>query len=232
MITVINQPTFLAWMGYYASLDCCDIYMIYDDVQFEHQSWQHRNRIRNQNGWMWLTVPIIRKEGQLINEVLIDNSKFWQKKHWKSIQQNYSKAPYFKQYENVFREIYETKWEKLIDLNLTILKELAMQLGIKMPKIVKSSEFETSGNKTDRLIPLLKAVDADSFIEGVAGKDYLEVQKLRDAGVETFWFEYHHPVYPQKGEFIPYLSALDLLFNTGDGAIEYLRQGVNLVRAE
>jgi hypothetical protein len=232
MKALIVQPMYLPWCGYLAMLDACDVFVIYDDVQFDHQSWQHRNKIRNQNGWMWLTVPILRKEGQLINEVMIDNSKHWRQKHWHSIYQNYSTVAYFKQYKNAFEMIYQAKWEKLIDLNLALLHELAVQLNIRIPKILKSSEMETSGSKTDRLVPILKAVGADVFIEGLAGKSYLEVQKFRDAGIETFWFDYQHPVYPQQGEFIPYLSTIDLLMNTGDKAIDYLRKGVNLVQAE
>ena len=181
---------------------------------------------------MWLTVPIVRKEGQLINEVMIDNSKNWEKSHCKSIEQNYSSASYFKWFRPDFELIYQKQWEKLADLNIALMYRMALQLGIRIPAMMKSSELKTSGSKTDRLIPILKAVGADSFIEGVAGKDYLDVRKMNETGIEVFWFEYQHPVYPQKGEFIGYLSALDLLFNIGDKAIGYIRQGVNLVRAE
>jgi hypothetical protein len=219
-------------MGYFALVDACDIFVVYDDVQFSHQSWQHRNRIRNQEGWMWLTVPIIRNEKQLINEVMIDNHINWRMKHYKSIVQNYSSAPYYEQYIERFEGIYRQDWEKLVDLNVALIKELAALLNIRVPKIVKSSEMETSGQKTDRLLPILKSLGADTYISGVAAKDYLEVNKLNDAGIKVFWFEYHHPVYPQKGEFISYLSAIDLLLNTGEKAIDYIRQGVNLVEAK
>lgn len=231
MKAMILQPHYIGWIGLYAMIDACNVFVVYDDIQFEHQSWQHRNKIRNQDGWMWLTVPIIRREGQLINEVMINNSTHWQKDHWKSIQQNYSSTPYFKQHKEWLEEIYcHFTWDKLIDLNVYLLKILVWQLNIKIPQIVKSSEMATEGHKTDRLLPILKKLKADTYISGVGAKDYLEVKKLNDAGIEVKWFEYQHPVYPQKGEFIPYLSALDLLMNTGDKAIDYLRQGVCLVK--
>jgi hypothetical protein len=179
---------------------------------------------------MWLTVPIVHKEGQLINEVKPDGLH-WQKEHWKSIAQNYNNTPHFKNYRGMFETIYKHEWERLVDLNITLIKEIAILLNIKMPQIIKSSEMTTSGEKTDRLIPILKAVNCDTYISGVAAKDYLEVKKLNDAGIEVRWFEYQHPVYPQKGKFIPYLSAIDLLFNVGGEAIDYIRQGVNLVKA-
>ncbi len=231
MKVAINQPTFLSWMGYYALLDVCDTFVVYDDVVFSHQSWQHRNKIRNQDSRMWLTVPIVRREGQLINEVLINHSTHWQKDHYKSIKQNYSRTLSYRQYIKAFEEIYEARWEKLVDLNMALIKEMARHLHIKMPQIIKSSDMVTSGHKTDRLIPILKELKADTYISGVAAKDYLEVEKLNEVGIGVQWFEYEHPIYPQRGEFIPYLSVLDLLFNTGDKAVEYLRQGVNLVNA-
>ena len=226
MKVMITQPTLLSWIGYFAMMDACETFVIYDDIQFSHQSWQHRNKIRNQDKWMWLTVPVIHNEGQLINEVLIDNSKDWQKTHWKSIQQNYSHALCFKEYKDVFEKIYQTKWVKLIDLNVCLITETALQLNIKMPRIVISSEIKTEGHKTDRLIPILKELGTDIYISGVAAKNYLEVKKLNDIGIEVKWFEYAHPVYPQRGQFIPYLSALDLLFNVGNASIDYIRSGV------
>ena len=232
MKVFISQPTYLPWCGYLASVDSCDIFVVYDDVQFSHQSWQHRNKIKIQDDWMWLTVPIVRKEGQLINEVMINNSTHWKRDHWRSISQNYSQAPYFSKSHSAFFDIYAYEWEKLVDLNVSLISHLASELGIKMPKIIRSSEMETEGHKTDRLIPILKKLKADTYISGVAAKDYLDIKKFNDEGIDVKWFEYNHPIYPQKGEFIPYLSAIDLLFNTGNRAIDYIREGVNLVEAK
>lgn len=228
---VINQPTYQPWIGYLALLDACDIFVIYDDVQFSHQSWQHRNKIRNQNDSMWLTVPIVRREGQLINEVLINNATNWRKDHIKSITQNYSSTPYYEQYMEAFDKVYQQEWERLVDLNVALIFKLISLAGIKIPRIIKSSIMGTGGRKTDRLLSILRELNADTYISGVAAKDYLEVGKLNEAGIEVQWFEYEHPIYPQKGDFIAYLSALDLLFNTGDKAIDYIRQGVGLVKA-
>ena len=230
MIVAISQPTYLGFTGYFALLDTCDIFVVYDDVQFSHQSWQHRNKIRNGDGWMWLTVPIIHREGQLINEVMINNSVNWRKQHYKSIIQNYSHTPHYGQYIERLEVIYGKEWERLFDLNVALIREIAVLLRIKMPRMVKSSAIETEGRKTDRLLPILKELRADTYISGIAAKGYLEVDKLNDADIEVQWLEYEHPIYQQAGEFISHLSAIDLLFNTGDKAIDYLRQGANLVK--
>jgi len=74
------------------------------------------------------------------------------------------------------------------------------------------------------LISLLKNVGTTEYISGQAAKKYIEPEKFEKAGIKLTWFEYNHPIYPQiRGEFVPYLSAIDLLMNTGEKAIEYIR---------
>jgi len=228
MKTVVLQPTYLPWMGYFGMIDVADIFVFYDDVQFSVQSWQQRNKIKSTNGnWMWLSVPIIRNFGQNIDEVQINNTSDWRKKHWSSIYQSYTKAPYFKNYKDEMENIYQKEWEYLNDLNIFIIKKLSELLGVDMPKFVKSCELkDVVGEKTDRLLLILEKIGADEYISGPAAKDYIEIDKFKEKGIKLYWYEYQHPDYPQiRGEFIPYLSVIDLLFNTGDEAIKYIREG-------
>lgn len=228
MRAVVLQPTYLPWMGYFGMIDVAGVFVFYDDIQFSVQSWQQRNKIKSANGnWMWLSVPIIRNFGQNINEVQINNTANWRKKHWTSIYQSYAKAPYFKDYEEQLAKIYQQEWEYLCDLNICIIKKLCELLGIDMPKFIKSSELkDITGEKTDRLLLILRKIGADEYISGPGARDYIEAGKFKEKGRKLYWYEYQHPVYPQiRGEFIPYLSAIDLLFNTGDEAIRYIREG-------
>lgn len=228
MRAVVLQPTYLPWMGYFGMIDTADIFVFYDDVQFSVQSWQQRNRIKSTTGdWIWLSVPVIRNFGQNINEVQINNTSNWRKKHWTSIYQSYARAPYFKDYEEQLAKIYQQEWEYLCDLNICIIKKLCELLGIDMPKFIKSSELkDITGEKTDRLLLILRKIGADEYISGPGARDYIEAGKFKEKGRKLYWYEYQHPVYPQiRGEFIPYLSAIDLLFNTGDEAIRYIREG-------
>jgi len=224
MITVVNQPTYIPWIGYFRLMDLADTFVFYDDVQLSVQSWQQRNRIKTANGVQWLTIPIMREMGQRICDVKIDYTQDWRRKHWETIKQAYSKAPYFNTYAPYIDEIYRVKWFLLSDYTMYITRILAMLLDIKMPKIYTSSAIFAEGSKTDRLVSLLKNVGATEYISGQAAKKYIEPEKFEKAGIKLTWFEYNHPVYPQiRGEFVPYLSALDLLMNTGDKAIEYIR---------
>ena len=98
MIVSINQPAYLPWLGYFDRIVQSDIHIVLDHVQFEKNSNINRNKIRTFNSWSWLTVPIKTKSkyGNLsINNLEIDNSYLWKKKHLRSIQQSYSKTSFF-----------------------------------------------------------------------------------------------------------------------------------------
>jgi hypothetical protein len=227
MRAVVLQPTYLPWMGYFGMIDIADVFVFYDDVQFEKQGWQQRNRIKTPQGEAWLSVHIYHDFGQKINEVKINDASNWRKKHWQSIYQSYAKAPHFLEYQDEIEKIYQMEWVYIGELNIFIIKKLSELLGVRIPKFIKSSELEgITGQKTDRLFPILEQIGADEYVTGPGTRDYLETDKFRERGIKLYWYEFQHPVYPQiRGEFTPYLSVIDLLFNTGGEAIKYIREG-------
>lgn len=227
MRAVVLQPTYLPWIGYFGMIDIADVFVFYDDVQFEKQGWQQRNRIKTPQGETWLSVHIYHDFGQKINEVKINDASNWRKKHWQSIYQSYAKAPHFLEYQDEIEKIYQMEWVYIGELNIFIIKKLSELLGVRIPKFVKSSELEgITGQKTDRLFPILEQIGADEYVTGPGTRDYLETDKFRERGIKLYWYEFQHPVYPQiRGEFTPYLSVIDLLFNTGGEAIKYIREG-------
>jgi len=229
MKAVILQPMYLPWMGYFGLIDIANIFVFYDDVQFVERSWQRRNKIKMPNkDWIWLSVPIIKKFGQRINEVKINNNINWAEKHWKSLKYAYTKARFFEDYAYIFKKIYvNKKWEYLVDLDVTTIKEISKLLGLDNTKFMFSCELNAEGEKTDRLINILNRIGADEYITGPAAKAYIEADKFKKAGIRLYWYEFKHPTYPQLyGEFVPYLSVIDLLFNTGEKSIDYIRKGL------
>lgn len=232
MKAVILQPTYLPWIGYFGMIDTADIFVIYDDVQFVKKSWQQRNKIKMQDNPRLLTVPVTHNYLQTINEAKINNLKNWDKnwnqKHWRAIHSSYIKAPFFEDYSSEIKEIYDKKWQSLCDMNIYIIKELSRYLKIHEPKFIKSSMMEgIEGVKTDRVLNILKEIGADEFVCNPGAKVYIEKSKFEDENIDFYWFEFKHPVYPQLGkEFIPFLSVIDLLFNTGPKAKDYIRSGL------
>jgi hypothetical protein len=209
-------------MGFFEQIYRSDVFVIYDDVQYDKEGWRNRNRIKSANGVQWLTVPILFRlsEAKLITEVKIDNKINWCKKHLATIKQNYAKAPFFKNYIGLFEDAYSRDWEYLVDLDMFFINGLTMFLGMGDKKIVRSSVLNIMGDRIERLINLCKFFGANTFYEGIAGKDYIEESLFRDHGIKVEYQDYVHPVYQQLyGDFIPYLSVIDLIFNHGEESL-------------
>lgn len=223
---VILQPGYLPWLGYFAQLHRSDVFVVYDDVQFDKESWRNRNRIKTPADVQWLTVPVLTKGRHLSSnrEIEIDHTSAWRRKHLRSLEQNYRQAPFFDEYISRFASLYERSWRYLIDLNLACLDVLASALGLERD-IRLASELRASGRGTERLIGLCHALGATTFFEGAAGRGYIDAQAFSRAGLALEYQDYRHPVYPQLfGAFVPYLSVVDLLFNCGPRSLEILAQ--------
>ena len=221
----ILQPGYLPWLGFFEQLYRSDVFVIYDDVQYDKEGWRNRNRIKTANGLQWLSVPVLFKlsDAPLITEIKIDNTGNWRKKHLTSIRQNYAKSKYFNDYIGFFEDAYARDWECLIDLDMFCIRGLAACLGMGDKQIVCSSGLHIDGDRIGRLINLCRFFGADVFYEGVSGKNYIDEGLFRDQGIRMEYQDYKHPVYRQLyGEFIPYLSVVDLLFNHGKESLSII----------
>ncbi|MBN1383316.1 MAG: WbqC family protein [Elusimicrobia bacterium] len=225
MVISVHQPQYLPWLGYLHKISKSDAFVYLDNVQYKKREFQNRNRIRTKEGWIWLTVPVITKGKyhQKIFEVGIDNDDLWCNSHWESIKLNYSKAEHFSEHRDFFENIYSNKWEKLIDLNIKIIGYLLKVFEIKTP-VYYESKLGTTETSTDRIIQICKKLNADEYLSGRGGKDYMEENKFEESGIKLIWQEFKHPEYKQVYDgFQPYMSAVDLLFNHGPESIGILK---------
>ena len=225
MVIGILQPGYLPWLGFFEQLYRSDVFVLYDDVQYDKNGWRNRNRIKTANGIQWLTVPVQASlSGQtLIHQVRIDQSVNWARKHLLSISQSYAKAPFYQEYLPLFEEAYSRPWDHLIDLDLHFITKLAQALGLDTRKLVLSSTLDIEGDTIGRLIKICRKFGADVFYEGAAGRDYIDTAAFAAAGVTVRFQDYHHPAYRQLHEgFTPYLSVIDLLFNHGPESLAIL----------
>jgi hypothetical protein len=225
VIIGILQPGYLPWLGFFEQMHRSDVFVIYDDVQYDKHSWRNRNRIKTPKGAHWLTVPVLLKfdEHPRVNEIRIDNGGNWRKKHLFTIEQNYSKAPFFRKYSPLFEETYTRDWEYLIDLDMYFIMKIADCLGIEKTKIIRSSALGITGDRIGRLIAICRRFHTDTFYEGASGRNYIDEGRFLAEGIQVVFQDYRHPVYPQLyGEFIPYLSIIDLLFNLGEKSLSVL----------
>lgn len=224
---VILQPGYIPWCGFFDQMYRSDIFVIYDDISFDRHGWRNRNRIKTAQGIQWLTVPVLtaKQDWPLIKDIMIDSSDNWRRKHLRSIQQHYSKALYFKDYIGIFEENYSKEWKYLLDLDIAFIYVLREVLGI-TAEIKFSSDLNIQGDKIQRLVDTCLKLGATQFLEGAAGKNYLEgfgESLFEKNGIKLVYQDYQYPTYTQLyGDFIPYLSIVDLLFNEGGRSLEIL----------
>jgi len=226
----IHQPHYLPWLGYLAKWAAADLFIVLDVVQYEKNGWQNRNRIKTREGARWLTVPVHAPLGTPIGEVRVDGSQPWPARHLQAIEDAYAQAPWLAAYRKDLRSFYATPWTHLAPLATASARWLAQAFGITTPLRLASELLGISNNvtadATTRLVELCRAAGADTYLAGSHGAGYMDLDQFAAARIGVLAQTYEHPVYRQvHGEFVPQLSALDLLLTAGDQAIATLREG-------
>jgi hypothetical protein len=225
MLVGIHQPHYLPWLRYLEKIARSDVFIVLDDVQYEKNGFQNRNKIKTAQGWSYLTVPVLKPTLRPICEIEIDKKSGWAEKHRRAIEMSYRKAPYFAEYWPALDKLYRAEWSRLGDLNSAMLEVYVRQLGITTP-LRFSSRMAVAGEATERLVNLCRAVGGDEYLSGAyAIHAYLDPSVMRDAGIRLAFQEWKAPEYPQlypAAGFIPDLSIVDLLFNAGPQSLELL----------
>ncbi len=228
MNVVILQPSYIPWRGYFHQIAKSDLFIFYDDVQYDKRGWRNRNRIKTASGPTWLSIPVFNKgvqtEHLAINGIQIVWDRPWNREHWNSIQLAYRKTPHFSQVADVLEPFYNSKPDLLADFTIEQTIALARQLGINHTRFMRSSEIEgVEGAKTDRLISILKKVGATHYISGPSAQDYIESEKFAAAGISLEFMVYDYPEYPQLyPPFEPQVSVIDLMCMTGPDSLKYI----------
>lgn len=221
----ILQSNYIPWKGYFDIIDSVDEFIFYDDLQFTKNDWRNRNKIKTTNGLKWLSIPCGTNIKRLICDVKLENNS-WQKEHWRIIEQYYKKSPYFKDYHSFFEELYLSKnYTNLSDMNQYMIKKIATEILDIKTNFDDSRKYNLTKVKGERVIELLTKVNATHYLSGPAAKDYIDEKCFRDAGIELYYMDYSkYREYPQL--YPPFehgVSILDLIFNTGEDAINYIR---------
>lgn len=223
---VVLQPGYLPWLGFFDQLDRSDVFVYYDDVQFDKEGWRNRNRIKSQSGATWLTVPVLHggRFGQKIKDVEIDNRQPWARKHLATISQAYARAPFRQQYLPELAEVLSRRFDSLVELDIILVDVVCRWLGLER-RIERASRLGVEGGQSERLLRLCQHFEATRYLSGDSAKDYLDLALFEGAGVKVDWQSFRHPTYSQlHGEFVPYLSIVDLVFNMGPRSLDVVRE--------
>jgi WbqC-like protein family len=224
---VVVQSNYLPWKGYFDLISEADIFVFYDDLQFTKNDWRNRNRIKTSKGTEWLTVPVGQSLDRLVSQVKLESSR-WQAKHFRTLEQNYRRAPHFERYRPFLEDVYlATTWKTLSELNHHLIRVVATEfLGLR-PHFLDSREFQLEGVKLARLLDLLKQVGAGHYISGPNAKAYIDPRAFEEANIGLEFIDYSgYPEYPQfHPPFDHAVSILDTLFHLGPSASSYVVRG-------
>jgi hypothetical protein len=227
MKVAIIQSNYIPWRGYFDIINDVDLFVFYDDVQYTRRDWRNRNKIKSSSGAEWLTVPVDDSHRTLkIHETKIKYSTNWNKEHIRKLHLSYGKAPYFPIYFDELADLLARPFQTISELNISLCSWLMRKLSIYTQTTI-STQFDCHGTRTERLIDLLEKVSATSYLSGPSAKSYLDEDLFRVHKIGLEYKNYYYPSYSQLfGDFIGEVSVLDLLFNKGPQAPDYLKSGL------
>lgn len=221
----ILQSNYIPWKGYFDIINMVDEFVFYDEVQYTKNDWRNRNKIKTSQGIQWLTIPV-RQETleQKIKDTKISDKK-WNIKHWRTLSQNYSKSKYFKDYKDIFEEMYlNCEEEYLSQINYKFITTINEILGIRT-KLRYSSEFELIDGQTEKLLDICNQCKANSYLSGPAAKDYFDEKLAKKENIQIEWMNYSG--YQEYNQLFPPfehgVSIIDLIFNEGSNATKFMK---------
>lgn len=212
------QPTFMPWVGYMALMKAVDLFVFLDNVPFSPRSWQQRNQILLNQKIKWISLPIktANKTEKILSSMLIAE-EYNPTKHLKTIAHAYSKADRYQILSSDLQDAFENVPINLVDFNLRLIKLFCDDLGISTPAVRASEISGLCGRKADLIFSILGAVGADEYLAVPGSVEYTrEAAERTKPSVKITGFTYTPVEYKQLSkDFVPYLSALDLMFNEG-----------------
>lgn len=217
MIVSIHQPDYIPWLGLYYKVANSDIFVYLDDAQYSNEADHNVNKIKTPQGEFRLKVPVEQHLGDLICDVRTKDELKWKEKHLKTIKMNYSKAKYFDDVFPQLESIILNHSGSIADLNMSINKYIFDGFGFNA-KIVKSSDLAISSVREERVIDICLAVGGTEYLSGNGARAYQEDEHFEQRGLKLTYIDYKPIEYKQlwpKVEFLPYMSALDYIFNCG-----------------
>lgn len=220
MKCAIMQPTYLPWAGYFHLMASVDCFIFLDDVQFEKQSWQSRNRILLNGKECMLSVPVLGNDRiRLLPEVCIDYQRPWPQKHLKTIRQAYARAAHVGAVADLLEAVYAQNHRQLVELNIDLISRLAGYIGLATP-LLRASGLHCEGKRSERLQALCRAVGATEYLSPPGSRQYLEEDRFAEiSGLPVSYRSFLPAPYPQRGctEFVSHLSVVDVLAWHGPG---------------
>lgn len=221
MILTIHQPEHMPWTGFFNKMLKANIYVHLDDVQYKKNNFQNRNKIVGPTGDpFWITLPLQDNGStEKINQKKICESE-WKRKYLNKIKHTYTNAKYFDIYFEEIEIIIQKKFDNLADFNITLIDWFREKLQIDN-RTIRSSSIIHQGSKSDLIEGICLCMGADTYLSGVSGRDYLNLESFKSKGIEVIFHSFVPPIY-KSVNYHPGLSTLDILMNYGSSSREMI----------
>jgi hypothetical protein len=215
MVVAAHQPDYIPWLGYFHKISKADIFVFLDDVQFSNEGGHNRNLIKTPQGSQWLTVPVQKSYYDPINKVRTMDEYGWKKKHLRSIELNYKRAPFFNEVFPVISELLLSKYLNIAEMNGAIIQRISKEFGFTASYILSSyMDIKTAGEQ--RIIDICRNLGARAYYSGHGAKAYQNPSHFAEYKIELIYSDYRPVQYPQLwGEFTENLSVVDYVMNCG-----------------
>lgn len=214
----IMQPYFFPYIGYWQLINCVDKYIIYDDVNFIKGGWINRNNILVNGEGKLINIRMHNaSSNKLINEVEVLDDSTSRAKTLRTIENNYRKAPFFKQVYPIIENIINQKENNLGSFLTYEIKRICEYLLINTD-IVLSSEIQKNNDLKgqDKVIEICKIMKAKEYVNAIGGQQLYSNEVFAENGIKLKFLQANIRKYNQfNNDFVPNLSIIDIMmFNS------------------
>lgn len=202
------HPSYFPSISHFVAMVQSDSIIFEMEDNFQKQTNRNRTYIYSPNGIQLLNIPIKHSNlsHQKTKDIKIEQEFDWQKQHFKSLEAAYRSSPFFEYFEDDLLPVFQKKHTFLMDLNFEALEITAKCLRMKF-------EFDTT----------------TEYFHEIENPEITDFRYLVNGKKDHSIFEPYTQVFDDKHGFLNNLSVLDLLFNEGKFAMDYLKSQI-LVR--
>ena len=229
------QSNYLPWKGYFDIIASVDTFIFYDCTKYTKNDWRNRNIIYTKNGKQWLTIPVTASAVNLCVDEVCFNSFKWQREHAKSLQNGYSRSPFFFQLEELIQKFYiDRQWESLSILNIELTSWICKKIGINtrlcnarelkghqpynyLNKHEPLSPYDKNINKIKNILNILEPIGTTEYLTGPRTSNYITGNEymFHNKHIKLTYKQYpNYPEYKQLSTpFEQAVSIVDMIAN-------------------
>ena len=235
MTVAIHQPNLFPWLGFFQKIQNADVFVYLDHALTNPRNplWQKRVKLLLNGNANWITVPLkSSKENpfQPLIEIEIQSLPKWDVKLKRSIEQNYSKAPFFKETMELVDVFFNSRSKHIAERNIEFIESICKYLEIETRR-VRSSKWNHQSTSNELLVDIINELNGNVYLAGDGADGYQEMEPFEKSGISLRNLNYQHPEYAQfnSRECIKGLSIIDSLMNLGKDGVQEL---LNVFSAE